>query len=118
MPKAKKCAQSVPLARPVKAAANVASAVAKAAVKEASALSAARAKSTKPTLLKRLWVASRQQTPTPQQRALVQPKTVNAANAARVTATAVTAANAVIAPMPTPTLRPPLPTAAMRSACR
>lgn len=94
MPKAKKCAQSVPLARPVKAAANVASAVAKAAVNEASALSAARAKSTKPALLKRLWAASKQQTPTPQQRAQAQLKTVNAANAAHVTATAVTAANA------------------------
>lgn len=94
MPKAKRFAQSVPLARPVKADANVASAVAKAAVNEASALSAARAKSTKPARLKRLWAASRLQTPTPQQRAMVQPKTVNAANAARVTATAVTAANA------------------------
>lgn len=91
MSRAKKCAQSVPLARPVKAAANVASAVAKAAVNEASA---ARAKSTKPARLKRLWAASKQQTPMPQQRALAQPKTVSAANAARVTATAVTAANA------------------------
>jgi hypothetical protein len=39
-------------------------------------------------------------------------------NAAAVTATAVTAASAVTAMMPTPTQRPPLPTAAMRSACR
>ena len=39
-------------------------------------------------------------------------------NAAAVTATAVTAASAVTALMPTPIQRPPLPTAAMRSACR
>ncbi len=96
MPKAKKCAKSAPLARPVKAAANVASAEAKAAVNEVSVLSAARAKSTKPARLKWPWVASRQQTPTPQQRAVAPPKTVNAANAARVTAMAVTAANALV----------------------
>ena len=94
MPKAKKCVQSVHLARPVKAAANVASAEAKAAVNEVSALSAAQVKSTKPAHLNRPWVANRQQTPAPQQWAVVQPKTANAANAVHVTATAVTAANA------------------------
>jgi hypothetical protein len=93
MPTAKKCDQNVPLVRPVKAAANVASAGVKAAVNEASGLSAVRAKSTMPARLKRPWAATRQRTPTPHQRPLAQLKTVNAANAARVTVTAVTAAN-------------------------
>ena len=39
-------------------------------------------------------------------------------NAAAVTATAVTAANAVIAPRPTPSQRPPRPKATTSSACR
>ncbi len=69
---------------------------AKAAVNEASALSAVRAKSPTPARLKRPWAQTRQQTPTRPQRAAAQPTTVNAANAARVTATAVTAANALV----------------------
>ena len=67
----------------------------KAAVNVASALSVAQATPPMPTLLNQLWQQTRHQTATPQLRAPTQPKTVSAANAARVTATAVTVANAL-----------------------
>jgi hypothetical protein len=44
---------------------------------------------------KRHWAQIRTLTPTPQSKAPALPKTLSAANAARVTATAVTAANAL-----------------------
>ena len=92
---AAKCAQSARLARPVKVAVNVANAQVKADVNVASALSAARAMPPIPALLNQLWQLTGQRTATPQPRAPAQPKTMSAANAARVTATAVTAANAL-----------------------
>jgi hypothetical protein len=93
MSKARKCALSARLVRPVKAAANGANAGAKAAVNEVSAV---RAKSPIPHRLKRPWAQTRQQRPTRPQRSVDQPKTVNAVNVAHVTATAVTAASALV----------------------
>jgi hypothetical protein len=95
MPKAVKCVLSAPHARLVKAAANVANAGAKAGVNVANALSAARQMPTMPVLLNRPWVQTRRQTPTPQPKVPAQLKTMNAANAARVTVTAATAVNAL-----------------------
>jgi hypothetical protein len=109
MPMGAKCAQSVRHAKAVMVAANAGvNAPLKADVTVASVLSAAQAMPQMPARLNQLWQQTRLQTATPQPKAPAQPKTVSAANAARVTATAVTAANALAKRVRTPQANKPL----------
>lgn len=96
----------------MKADANVANAAAKVDVNVANARSAAPAKPPMPTQANPHWEQNCQQTPALAPKAPARPKTVNAANAARVTAMAVTAAN-VLAKLgrTLPSIQPPAMTA-------
>jgi monoamine oxidase len=106
----------------VTVAANVASvgvnAQVKAAANVASGLSAARATPPMPTQLSQLWAQTRRPTATPQPKAPAQPKTVSAANADRVTDTAVTAANALAKRVRTRQANKPLATTQPSPAAR
>jgi hypothetical protein len=97
MPMAAKCAKNAPHARPVIAAVNVANAGVNAQVKDAvnvaNALSAAQAMPPMAKRLKRHWAQIKTLTPMRQTMVPAQLRTMSAVNAARATATAVTAAN-------------------------